>query len=49
MVVEHVLLKSDRDNEELESMSCVQQKGDEMSNLKRRNLGEIISGSLNTE
>lgn len=36
--------KSDQDDERLEFMSCVQLKGDEMSNLKRRNLEETIVG-----
>lgn len=41
-------LKSEQDNEGLESMFCVP-KGDEMSNLKSRYSGETILGSSNTE
>lgn len=39
-------LKSDQDDEGLEFISCVQLKGDEISNLKRINWRETILRSL---
>lgn len=41
-------LKSEQDDEGLESMFCVP-KGDGMANLKSRYSGETILGSSNTE